>query len=622
VIREVGFTIKPKFDSATAQKNIDKMKTSVKEIDKAQEKLHKMAVIGLRQHTRYWKELGLAAKEAGKHMKEGWKGAFENFEKMNSKIDSMKSKMLNFKNLAKEGVVGFFAYEGMKEVFEAGKEKRAKTRRLEGIAGEDAEMIKKVAEMVQKKSGVESQMGLISLYEQGIQETRAGSKLGKLTLNDKTAQKAREQTMSNAANAMSRIMTARPDMDPERVGTLLAAAGTNESAIIPMLRQLNFGAYRFKAKRLIGANAKGDLYKELSKEQREEFGVKKHGDKAKIGDLNKLVLDSIPALSEKELDHTRRTFDYQVRSIKTSFNDVLENIGESALNKLEKAFTKGESLAERFEKFIGSPEGKKMIDSMGDAIENVVSGLTFLVEKLPSVINFIAEHKGSLLTVAAAYTGLRAAGQLKEMAGVFKGGGGAGGAAEKVAEALGMGKGSMGGVQKVWVTNWGGKTPPPLPDGIGGEGLGAAGGKASKGAKMLSNLGNIVMAAGIGYAVGEFLDETFGISDKLSHIGDSARKAAEDKGVAAHKNSLAGITATKAQRIAALEAAGLSHGKAVMAADQLGGDDQGRAHGRGAINFGDFHITGMITAEQAKQVAAEVEKRLLRTAQNKTQGGT
>lgn len=148
-------------------------------------------------------------------------------------------------------------------------------------------------------------------------------------------------------------------------------------------------------------------------------------------------------------------------------------------------------------------KAQKLFKDISDAVQSVFN-------KIVEVVTWIIEHRSIFEMLALGYGIQRATERIKGFASGLKG-------------VKGSTLGDPGGpTTRVWVVNMpgggllggGGGAGPSIPGGLGGF-LGKAG---SLGNLVISNLGNLVMAAEAGYAFGTFLDEKLKISDKVSQF--------------------------------------------------------------------------------------------------------
>jgi hypothetical protein len=108
-------------------------------------------------------------------------------------------------------------------------------------------------------------------------------------------------------------------------------------------------------------------------------------------------------------------------------------------------------------------------------------------------------------------------------------------------------------------------------------GLTAMGGGGVMGA--VKGIGGVALAGAAGYAAGTYLDEKFGLSDRLSSAMMSQDRAFADIGVAENRKALKKQAADRKNRVSELEALGMEHGKAVFAANNEHGENGDRAKG-------------------------------------------
>lgn len=352
-----------------------------------------------------------------------------------------------------------------------------------------------------------------------IKETKVGSRLksGTKLKNQRQVDIVQSNTLNIAKQYAGRLLTVLPEVGPEEIGRVLAEAGTGEEGLTSLARMVGLG-------RASTADVLADS--------------KKH--KLPIADIVGKLLER-GGVTDQAASDQRKTFDFQIKSIGSQLSDALGNVGTSAIEKLNKSLGEGATLAEKLQKYLSSPEGKKTIDALGESLSKVVSFAADLAKKIPDAIKWISEHKGTLLAIAGVY-------------GAAKIGGG-------IANAIGSVKSVIGGVR--------GATPAtPLyvsAVGLGGGGLpGGAGG-------LIGKLGLVAGAGVAGYAIGTAIDQKFGISDKISHISDAKNKAAEDQASATYRQLLADKNALRESKASTLQATtGMNHGQALYAVDHPG----------------------------------------------------
>jgi hypothetical protein len=234
---------------------------------------------------------------------------------------------------------------------------------------------------------------------------------------------------------------------PEEIGRVLAEAGTGEEGLGALSRMVGLG-------RASTADALDD--------------AKKH--KLPIADIVGRILER-GGITEQAASDQRHTFDFQIKSIGAQLSDALGNVGTSAIEKLNKSLGEGTTLAEKLQKYLSSPDGKKMIDQLGDSLSKVVNFAAELAKRLPQAISWISEHKGTLLAIAGVYGAAKIGGA--------------------VAGVVGGAKEFLGGIR--------GSTPatPLFVSQVGGIG-GGTGGLLSSGKGLALGVGGIASAGGIG----------------------------------------------------------------------------------------------------------------------------
>lgn len=317
---------------------------------------------------------------------------------------------------------------------------------------------------ISTSSGIEGGAATAALLPiaRAIKETRVGSKLkgGKKLTNQDQVDAVRTQTLGLATSYTKRLLTLFPQEAPEEVGRLLAEAGTGEEGIGQLARFVGLGKASTK-----------DILDDAKKK------------KLAIGDIVGKVLERGGVTDEAASDQ-RKTFDFQIKSIGSQLNDAIGNVGTSAIEKLNKSLGEGTTLAEKLQKYLGSPEGKKMIDKLGDSLSRVVSFAADLAKSIPGILSTIDRFKVPLLAIAGLYGAVKVGGVVANAVGSLG----------KAKEFLTGSRGStpMNPLFVSQVGIGGGKGIPGAP------GLGGIKGLLSKGGSLIGGIGAVAAAGGVG----------------------------------------------------------------------------------------------------------------------------
>lgn len=373
---------------------------------------------------------------------------------------------------------------------------------------------------ISTSSGIESGAATAALLPiaRAIKETHVGSKLkgGKKLANQDQVDAVRTQTLGLATSYTKRLLTLFPQEAPEEVGRLLAEAGTGEEGIGQLARFVGLGKASTK-----------DILDDAKKK------------KLAIGDIVGKVLERSGVTDEAASDQ-RKTFDFQIKSIGSQLNDAIGNVGTSAIEKLNKSLGEGTTLAEKLQKYLGSPEGKKMIDKLGDSLSRVVSFAADLAKSIPGILATIDRFKVPLLAIAGLYGAVKVGGVVASVVGGAK-------------DLLGKSRGSTP-MNPLYV-----RSTDPI------EAAKNLGGKTGSLAK---KAGAVVMAGAVGWEIGTFLDEQLGLSDKISSgLSSGKNSRAEQAGATDFKKMLALRQTQREIQVLKFEQSGMSHGQALYAAD-------------------------------------------------------
>jgi len=536
-LNTVGFTIRPKVDATQSKKALDDGAKGIREQQTAVEKLDKTWRGHIVASERGLKTVRTAAGAAGKAIASEFSVAGSALDRVNKSIDGLAGKLLNLRTVFTTGIIGAATFGGLAKLLSAGRGNLAAEGKLKRQFGAEGDLVRRAAAgMASAGLGDDDSINALIPIMQAVAETRAGGKFRGKRLTEGGAAALREQTFGVGAGLFKRLVTLAPDMDPQTLGLMLAEAGTGPESTVRLARAL--GLNRALTRRMVAANAKGKLSEMLSPDEAAKFGVAK-GQTAGQGTLIDVLL-SKAGLTEEAATAARAKFPAQMKTIGALLENTLGDVGARALDKLNGGLAKGGNLAEKFQKYLASPEGEKTVDRIAEGVSKVVGGFANLATNVPRVLGFIEDHKDALLLAGGGFLGLRAFGQLRSL---FPGGGG--GIAGKLAGGL---AGDAGAIP-VRVVN--------LPGGGLGElgGLGGAAGAAGKSiyamtagellatgslSAMSAAVIALVGSAAVGAAVGHWADERWGISTKLS--------GANREGVAQLDQEIGGSNAKRFER--------------------------------------------------------------------------
>jgi hypothetical protein len=506
-------------------------------------------------------------------------------DNLNRKVAGAFSKIVNLRNVILGSVAGGLAYKGVSSIFEQGNQQLNALRKARREFGADAEGLIDRGNSLGFRAGLggdDALTGLIPIAR-AVSTTEAGRFYKGRKLTESQAAALRKQTLGKGASLLERLATLAPDLDPETIGRVLADAGSGNEGIRRLVS--TFGLSRRSA-RLAEANEKGKAFSELTASERKQFGLTA-GKKLGQGDLVDLLLQR-SGLTDKAAEDERKKFSFQMHSIKAQFLDVLGDVGATALEKVNGGFAKGATLAEKFKAVLESPKGKETVEKLGSAIGSMVEGLIKLATELPRVVGFLDKHKTLLLSIGGAYAGLSVIGRVRNTLGSALGGAG---------NALGGMLGAAGKPIPVYVVN--GPT-----GGVPGSGP-AGGGKLGKALGLLG-------ALGVGFEAGSALDNHFGTSDLAANgLAELTGAAAKDRatvldGTRRNQAQLAALAAAKRGRVAELEAGGMTHGKALAAAQS---EFDGLKVNIDTVNFGANDDLKTMAMKLAEPIARELERK-------------
>jgi hypothetical protein len=547
--------------------------------------------------TRSWQDLGKAIKLA----KDNFKGGFETGSKslagvkaFTSGIEGATKKVLNLKNAIAATAIGGAAIWGVKRILSEGSED-IKTRKRIGREfgagkGSYGDYLTDLGDRVGLKGGMqgdEAARGLIPLAEQ-LEAIQEGAQFRgmKRKLTGSEAEALKRKNLTFGGGLLQRLGALVPDMEPEELGRVLGDALAGPEGVRSLVSNLHLSK---RSRKLSEANEKGEAFKLLTPEERKRMGVTRQGQYLEQGDLVNLLLER-SGLTDKAATDERKTFGFQMKSIKAQLGDTLGDIGSGALDTLTEKLGKGATAAERLQSYLTSEDGKKTINAVKDGVVGIVDGIASIASKLPEIGSWLKEHKGLLGAIAGVYGVAKVA---PTIAGIAKGASAA-----------------LGGLR-------GSNPAMPLYVAMAGGGLpGVGGGKMG----LLGKAGLVAGAGVAGYALGTWLDEKYGLSDKIAG-GGQENKAGEAK----NRNQIQFLKEKREALIKSLEQSGVAHGMAVRYADHP--DEAVHANPNLA---GVFKAMGIATPEvnvttnlvvDGQVLAKVTEKHLVRGIQNRTANG-
>lgn len=481
--------------------------------------------------------------------------------KITGGIDTAIGKIFNLKNALLATAVGGGIFTlGRKALGNARDDARIDARVRREFQGPLGQNIRDAADIIAPGAGIQNGDALAALTPIGraIKETVVGSKLrsGQALKTQAQVDLVRKQTLGLATKYTNRVLTLFPESSPEEVGRMLAEAGTGEEGFRQLARFVG-----------LGRASTNDIVKEAQKK------------KLPIGDIVGKILER-GGITEQAASDQRKTFDFQIKSIGSQLEDAIGNVGSSAIERLNKSLGEGTTLAEKLQKYLASPEGKKMIDSLGDALSRVVGFAADLAKKIPETIRFISDHKTLLLSIAGAY-------------GALKVGGGVANAIGGIKSAGGIGAAFGGGIR--------GSTPatPLYVSQVGGGGLSVPGGGSLP--SKLQKGGAVLGALTFGYEFGTLIDKQFGLSDKISHISDAKNKAAEDKASETYREILKIRAQRREVQVQGLMDQGYSRGQAIYMADHPNAPALQPANVSVTVKVGERELAAAVHAETQRQ---------------------
>jgi hypothetical protein len=543
--------------------------------------------------TRSWEDLGKAIKLAKDNFKQGFEvgsKSLSGVKAFTSGIEGATKKVLNLRNAIAATAIGGAAIWGVKRILSEGTED-IKTRKRIGREfgagkGSYGDYLTNLGDRVGLKGGMqgdEAARGLIPLAEQ-LEAIQEGAQFRgmKRKLTGSRAEALKRKNLTFGGGLLQRLGALVPDMEPEELGRVLGDALAGPEGVRSLVSNLHLSK---RSRKLSEANEKGDAFKLLTPEERKRLGVTKQGQYLEQGDLVNLLLER-SGLTDKAATDERKTFGFQMKSIKAQLGDTLGDIGSGALDELTEKLGKGATAAERLQSYLSSDEGKKTIDAVKEGVVGIVDGIATLAGKLPAIGAWLKEHKTLLEVLAGGYGVMKVA---PTIAGIAKG----------ASAALGGMRGSNPAM--------------PLYVAMAGGMPGVGGGKMG----LLGKAGLVAGAGLAGYELGSWLDTKFGLSDKIAG-GGQENKAGE----AANRGKLDTIKAKREALTKALEGEGISHGLAVRYAEHPE-EAKNNPIIAGLIAKaagGDVNVTTNLVLDGVT-LAKLVEKHMVRNVQNRTANG-
>lgn len=495
VEQTVGFTLRARLEGTQAQRQARSLGDEFRKQGRQLEDIRKGSRRVADEQVRGLKGVETQARRTSHTIGDGFKTAGNALDRVNRALDTLKHKFLNLRTAFTTGFLGAVTFGGLRKLLDAGAAGLAAEARVRRQFGAEGKLITGAAGKFALRAGVgddAATRALIPIME-AVSETQAGDRYRGKRLTAAGAAGVRAQTFGTGKALLERILTLAPDMPPEEVGRLLAEAGSGPEGMRRFAGALNLN--RVLSRRLTAANVKGKLAGELTTAEQAKFGVKK-GEVAGQGTLLE-VLMAKSGLTEEAAGEERKKFGFQVRSIGATLANAIGVVGASAMERLNKGFGEGKTLAERLDNYLRSAKGKETLKEISETVASIVKGFVHLAQSIPQVLGFLERNKGTLLTVAGAFAGLRAYGAVRGIFGAFGGGGG------------GQGGPSEGGIP-------GGALPVRMIN--------------------VGQIGPAIAAAGVGAAIGSWLDAKYSLSDRLAGVttgpggdsSDAARRAFYD----------------------------------------------------------------------------------------------
>lgn len=493
----------------------------------------------IRSLTQAWRDLGGAIKGVRDNFRSGFdvgSRSLAGVKAFTSGIEGATKKVLNLKNAIAATAIGGAAIWGIKAIFEQGTGQQRNLKRVRREFGDEAGQFIDIGNKVGLRSGIQGDdaaAALVPLGEQ-LQAIQKGAQFRgmKKPLTEAQAAALRAKNLAFGGNLLERIQTLSPDIDPETLGRVLGDSLAGPEGIKSLIGTLHLSK---RSKLMSAANEKGEAFKALTPAEQKRLGITKKGQYLEQGDLVNLLLERSGMTDQAAADE-RKTFGFQAKSIRAQFMDTLGDIGSSALDKMNEKLGKGKTLAESLHDYLASKDGQKTIEGITNSVVKITEGIVTIATKLPAIASWLSEHKLLLGGIAGIYGAAKVAPTVVGLAkGVGSLVGGARGATPLTPLFVNVVNGAGGSI-----------------GGVGGK-LGGAAGKAG-----------LVIGAGVaGYELGSYLDEKFGLSDKIAGGGQ------EDKGAEArNRNKIKFLAERRKSLIAALEGSGVDHGHAVLYADR------------------------------------------------------
>lgn len=480
-IKDIGLRIKVESVSDGSLKALDRHEKTLRLIQKDVDVLHKSTTKYQHEAEKGFHRLGGAATEFSRHLVTGVHSATSLLQRFGSAVDSIAGKLLNFKTIFTTGLIGAGVVGGLRKILAEGQGDILLASRIKREFGADAGFINAIGGKVAGRAGISESGGLQALIPiaQAINETQAGTRFQGRKLTAEQARRLRESTFTTGASLFERAATLIPNVDKEELGLKLAEAGTSAEGLSTLARSL--GLNRKLVEKFAEANKRGRLADVVDKDLAKQLGIKR-GQVAGQGTVLELIFQKA-GLTEAAAKEQRGTFGYQVKSIGATLEDAFGQIGQSAVERLNMKLSEGGTLAEKFQKFLASPEGKRTLDQISSTIVSIVEGLASIAKKIPDIINFVKENKGLLVTLAGVYGTSKVAAPIVSTASGIA----------KVASAFGGGAGKL----------------------------------AAVGGGLLGGVGAVAATGAAAYFGARYLDNKFGISDKLAGGAQSLEKSRE-----------------------------------------------------------------------------------------------
>lgn len=590
------FVLRPTFDGAKATADAKKLTNEQRAQSKELERYHKgWKQFGsdfskeMERQRRHWKEQRDGLKDfirssddgfvrLGRRMREFQENSRKAFQlgplfalnHFQGGIEKTIGKVLNLKNAILGTAVGAAAFYGGRAILQAGQENIRTAFRLKQFGG-DSGAFGEGAAAAAKAAGLEGGAATNALFPvmEAVTEIQKGTKFRGKTLTEEQAERLRRANYSFGAGLFARAAAVRPDLDVNALGEALANAGTGAEGIRGLVSMLSLN--KVFTRRVTEANEKKKLFEFLGAERAAKFGIKK-GEQAGQGAIIDLLFQQ-GGFTEEAAKQARGTLGFQLKQIKSSFEGVIGDIGQKALERVTGTLSKGKTLADQFQEALSSPRGKELIDKLGNSIGAIVEGLIKVATKLPEAFNWIDRNKDTLMVLATAYGGARLLGGGAAMFAGFDPSGAASGVL--------------------------GKT---FKDSATAAAAGAEGGIPVRIAGVMQGAAAVLGAGAMGYTLGRVLDEKLGLSDQFSDaMREATGRAGEDRqremsGIVAHRGRISGFAAAREARVKQLMAdtPGLSKGQALFLADN---PEASAAQGEGGKIVIQLHVDGKKMAE-------------------------